>query len=286
MSINRVATIIHKLVQLLDYENPRSLELKELHLFNVRTHFSSGRRHFLKLRKCILQVQEGWATGRWALNEKEKTLLSYILLQEAVIKKERPKIIEHGLFLIEADRLNNHAVELVVEYSDVLSSMNPQPQALVKNYAANYLEYVFFVLLDALVKEDQVEVAFELVKEYELATCTVIFEALHTSSIEEELHKIEATVQQDIAFLVDGSAQSMRESLQIWQEQYMKSDGPYWEITEMTSQHICNLLKILFSAEKDSILEKLISVYKKYLIVPAHFNGVREFIEEKADVTS
>ncbi|MEG0451132.1 MAG: Fe-S-cluster redox enzyme, partial [Lysinibacillus sp.] len=127
VTANRTASIIHKLVQQIDDENPRSHALKQLHLLNVRTHFTSGRRHFLKLRKCIDALQANWSSGNLALNEKERTLLSYMLFQEAIFKKEHNAIIAYGLFLIEGERLNNHAIELVVEYQDVLSSMNPQP---------------------------------------------------------------------------------------------------------------------------------------------------------------
>ncbi|MEG0471665.1 MAG: Fe-S-cluster redox enzyme [Solibacillus sp.] len=281
VTVNRTALIIHKLVQQIDKNNPRSLVLKQLHLLNVRTHFTSGRRHFLKLRKCIDALQADWSSGHLALNEKEKTLLSYMLFQEAIFKKEHDAIIAYGLFLIEGERLNNHAIELVVEYQDVLSSMNPQPQALVKNYKANYLEHVFFVLIDTLVKENQFAIAIELLRNYELATCTVLFEILQSPNKEQELHKIEATVQQDIAMLVDGSTQLIRESLKTWQAHYLERKGPYIQIAEMTSMHVCNVLKILFHEEQDVILEKLLSIYKKYLIIPMHLNKLRQFIEQR-----
>lgn len=62
-SKNRVATMIHKLVQRIDYENPKSYALKQLHLFNICSHFTSGRRHFRKLRKCVANVQSEWNQG-------------------------------------------------------------------------------------------------------------------------------------------------------------------------------------------------------------------------------
>ncbi|MEK4227998.1 Fe-S-cluster redox enzyme [Solibacillus sp. FSL H8-0538] len=279
-SVNRTATIIHKLIQRLDHVNPQSFQLKQLHLFNVITHFTSGRRHFLKLKKCIEHVEAMWGTGHWALNEKERTLLSYILLNDAVMKKDREKVIEHGLFLIEQDRLNNHAVELVVEYSDVLKSMKPQPEALVKNYKENYLEYVFFVVMDALVEKQRFGTVFRLLQEHELASCTAIYDVVNTSSKAEVLHKIEATVQRDIAFLVDSSPQYMLDSVRVWQEQYTSPTSPYWTVAEMTSWHICNVLKTVFVEEQYEVFEKLMSVYKKYLVIPSHVERLREFIEE------
>ncbi|MEK4423719.1 Fe-S-cluster redox enzyme [Solibacillus sp. FSL K6-1523] len=284
VTVNRTASIIHKLVQQIDNVNPRSLALKQLHLLNARTHFTSGRRHFLKLRKCIDTLQANWSSGSLALNEKEKTLLSYMLFQEAIFKKEHEAIVTYGLYLIEGERLNNHAIELVVEYQDVLNSMSPQPHAIVKNYKENYLEHVFFVLIDTLVKENQFEFAIELLRNHELATCTVLFEILQSPNETQELHKIEANVQQDIAILVDGSTQLIRESLKTWQEQYLERKGPYIQIAEMTSMHVCNILKILFHEEQDILLEKLLSVYKKYLVIPQHLNKLRQFIEQRMTV--
>lgn len=286
LTVNRTATILHKLIQQLDYENPQSFQLKQLHLLNVRNHFTSGRRHLLKLKKCIQQVEASWGTGKWALNEKERTLLSYILLQEAIVKKERENIIEYGLFLIEQDRLNDHAVELLVEYSDVLTSMKPQPEALVKNYEANYLESVFYVVMDALVQEKQFSTVFRLLQEHELASCTAIYDVLNTSTATEILHKIEATVQLDIAFLVDGSTHYILDSVRVWQEQYVSPKSPYWQVAEMTSRHVCNVLKTLFAEEQFEVFEKLMSVYKKYLFIPAHAERLRDFIEESIVQTS
>ena len=92
----------------------------------------------------------------------------------------------------------------------------------MKNYKENYLEHVFYVLIDTLVKEGQFARGFELMKNYELATCTGFFELLQSENPEPMLHQLEATVQQDIAVLVDGSTQIIRESLATWQEQFSK----------------------------------------------------------------
>lgn len=278
---NRIATIIHKLVQKIDYENPKSDEVKQLHLLNVRTHFTSGRRHMLKLRKCIHALLENWSTGKFALNMKEQTLLGYMLFQEAVYKRDYRSILLQGMYLIEEERINNHAIELVVEYADVLSSMNPQPDTLVKDYRENYLEHVFYELINSVVKEEQFGLGMELLKNNELASCTAVSQLLHADETETMLHMIEATVQRDIALFVDGSPQNIRESIIIWQQQYLKKGSAYYRVAEMTSQHICNLLKILFWAEEDLLVEKLLAVYKKYLIIPHHFQDLRLFIERR-----
>ena len=197
-----------------------------------------------------------------------------------LFKRNCQNIIMQGQYLIENERLTDHAIELVVEYGDVLSSMNPQPGALVKDYKGNYLEHVFYVLIDTLVKEGQFNRAFKLIKNYELASCTVIYELVNKENEQQELHKIEAMVQQNIAILVDGTPQRIRESIMTWQTEYLIKQGPYYVIAEMSSQHICNLLKILFHAEQDSIVEKLLSVYKKYLLIPSHLQNFRQFIEQ------
>ena len=282
-SRNRVTTIIHKVVQQVDLENPKSYVLKQLHLFNVGLHFSSGRRHLKKLRKCIAHVQAEWNEGPFALNEKEQTLLSYMLFREAITRHDNEAIIQHGLYLIEEERLSNHAIELVVDYEDVLQSMNPQPQALVKSYRENYLEHLFFVLLNTLVKEEQWTEAFALITSYELASCTAIFELLQDQD-PEMLHLIEATAQQDIAVLVDGTTQIIRESLVSWQTYHLQKGSPYYEIALHTSQHLCNILKILFNAEQDLLVEKLLAVYKKYMLIPAHFENLRQFIEQRTSI--
>lgn len=281
LTANRIATIIHKLVQKIDDENPKSDEIKQLHLLNVRTHFTSGRRHMLKLRKCIQALLENWSTGTFALNTKEQTLLGYMLFQEAVYKRDYRSILLQGMYLIEEERINNHAIELVVEYADVLSSMNPQPDTLVKDYRKNYLEHVFYELINSVVKEEQFELGIELLKNYELASCAAIFHLLHAEERETSLHMIEASVQRDIALFVDGSPQNIRESIIIWQQHYLNKNSDYYRIAEMTSQHICNLLKILFWAEEDVLVEKLLAVYKKYLLIPHHFQYLRQFIERR-----
>lgn len=277
---NSATTILHKLIQKLNAENPPSFLLKQLNVLNVCTHFTSGRRHLRKLRKCIAHVEEQWRVGEWALTEKERTLFSYMLLREAVMRNNRQQIIAHGLFLIKNDRLHNYAVELVMEYSDVLQAMPPQPKALIKNYEANYLEYVFFMLIDALVIEGKFEQAYALLLHYELASCEAIY-ALLNEQKKEQIHLIEATMQRDIAILVDQSVQNMRESLTVWQMQYADRRSDYFQLAQSSSKHIINLLKIFFVQEEDILLEKLLDAYKKYVGNDAHLRSLRRFFEQR-----
>lgn len=280
LSKNRTATILHKLIQKMTVENPQTFTLKQINLFNICNHFTSGRKHLLKLHKCIEQVQQQWCTGEWAITEKEQTLFAYMLLREAVMRRDREQIIQKGLFLIENERLHNYAVELVLEYGEILEPMSPQPMALIKNYEQNYLEYVFFVLMDALVIERQFEQAYNLLLHYELASCEAIYTMLHEKD-DEQLPFIEATIQRNIAFLVHDSIRYTRESIAIWSECYHDKKGPYFSIAWQSSQHITNVLKVLFMAEEDYVLEKLLKTYKKYVYFEVHFASVRQLIEQR-----
>ncbi|MEO4053755.1 Fe-S-cluster redox enzyme [Solibacillus sp. CAU 1738] len=278
VSKNRAATIIHQLIAALDQNNNRSFPLKQLHLMDVVTHFTSGRRHFLKLKKRIAHIKNMWSDGKWALTEKEKTLLAYLLLNEAASRKDTEQIVQQGLFLIEDDRLNNHAVELMLEYSDALTMLKPQPHAIVKVYNENYVEFVFYTIIHALVQKQQYKQVLKLLKEHEIASSTAIYNYLNAPSDPDLLHKIEANVQQDIAYIVHGSPQHMRHSLDVWLAEYMKKTSPYAKIAQMTSKHLCNILKSLWATEQFELFEKLMEIYKKYLFIDSHFEQLRTFV--------
>lgn len=275
---NRATTILHQLINRLEHQNGRSLVLKQLHLMDVIAHFTSGRRHFLKLKKRIVQINEMWSEGKWALTEKEKTLLAYILLYEAASRKDIEQIVLYGSFLIEEDRLNNHAVELMLEYSDALTLSKPQPHSLVKVYSDNYVEFVFYTIIHALVQKKQFQQVLKLLKDHEIASCTAIYQYLNAPLEPHLLHKIEANVQQDIANIVHGSLQHIRQSLDIWFAHYQNKKSPYTKIAKMTSKHLCNILKTLWVTEQLELFEKLMEIYKKYLYTETHFQQLRSFV--------
>lgn len=275
---NRAATILHQLINRLEQNNGRSLQLKQLHLMDVVSHFTSGRRHFMKLKKRIAQINARWGEGKWALTDKEKTLLAYLLLSEAASRKDTDQVVLYGSFLIEDDRLNNHAVELMLEYSDALTQLKPQPHTLVKAYSDNYVEFVFYTVIHALVQKQQYNQVLALLKEHEIASCTAIYRYLNTPFEPDLLHKIEANVQQDIANIVHGSLQHIRHSLDIWLANYNNKKSPYIKIAKMTSKHLCNILKTLWATEQFELFEKLMEIYKKYLFIEAHFKQLRSFV--------
>lgn len=276
---NKVMIIFNKLFREVDYRNPRSYFLKELHLLNITLHFTSGKRHARKVQRLISEVNKVWGTGNWALTEKEQTLLNYILAIDASKKNDIEKTIACGKFLILEDRLINNAIELLLNYGDVLPNIKPQPNALVKRYNQNYLEQIFYILIDALVKNEQYYDVLRLLKDYEIASCTSIYEFLNAPSFDRDLLiKIEATVQRDIAYIVDQSPQHVSKSIEKWHSEYTNTESPYFLISQMTSNHVTNLLKTFFATEQFELFEQLMEVYTKYLILPKDYEKLRDFV--------
>lgn len=278
-TLNQSVIITNQLIQQIDNENIRSYHLKELHLFNLISHFNGGKRHFRKLNALIEEIIASWEKGKWALSEKESTLLTYILAITTSAQNDTEKIIEYGKQLIENDRLINHAIELLLEYSDVLPNLKPEPPTLVKRYDKNYLEQIFFILIDALVQSKKFSEVIFLLKQHEIASCSSIYEYFNAQQFDKDLlHRIEATVQRDIAYIVHNSPQYVLQSIEVWLEHYHDEKSPYNEIAYMTSKHVCNILKSLFATEQFELFEKLMEIYKKYLKVDQHFDDLRDFV--------
>lgn len=276
---NQSIIITNQLVSYIDNENVRSYQLKELHLFNVISHFNGGKRHFRKLNTLIEGIFASWGKGKWALSEKEYTLLIYMLAINATEQNDIHKIIEYGNHLIINDRLINHSIELLLEYNDVLPSLKPEPATLVKRYDKNYLEQIFFVLIDALVQNEQFAEIITLLRQHEIVSCTSVYEYFNAQQFDKDLlHRIEATVQKDIAYIVHNSPQYILQSIEVWLQQYKDEKSPYYGIALMTSKHVCNLLKALFATEQYELFEKLMEIYKKYLTIDDHFDNLRDFV--------
>lgn len=278
-STNKSVSLLSELIKELEYTNPRSFQLKELHLINITSHYNGGRRHRQKLSKIIKDIYASWGDGRWALSEKEETILSYMLAIDSYKKLDFENTIAHGEYLIQKDRLNNHAIELIVEFSDVIPNIKPEPSTLIKRYNKNYIEKIFYILVDAYIHKNQFRDALRLLKDYEIASCTAIYEYLNQDGDEENsLHRIEATVQRDIIFIVDHSPQHIKQSLDLWLQGYHQEGSPYYEIAIMSSKHISNILKTLFATEQYELFDKLMEVYMKYLKFDEDFNQLRDFV--------
>lgn len=278
-TLNQSVIITNHLITFLDQENIRSYHLKELHLYNLISHFNGGKRHFRKVDSLIEEIISSWGTGKWALSEKEYTLLSYIQAITASEHNDTARVIEYGKYLIANDRLINHAIELFLEYSDVLPNLKPEPNTLVKRYDKNYLEQIFTILIDALVQNNNFYEVVELLKQHEIASCISLYDYFNREQDDQDaIYKIEATVQRDIAYIIHNSPQHVVQSVEVWLKNYQDKKSPFFEIAHMTSKHICNILKALFVTENYEIFEKLMEVYKKYLINDVHFADLRDFV--------
>lgn len=278
-TLNQSVIVTNRLISFLDNENIRSYHLKELHFFNLISHFNGGKRHFQKVDALIEQLMASWGNGKWALSEKEYTLLCYIQAITAAEHNDTAKVIEHGKYLIANDRLINHAIELLLEYSDVLPNLKPEPSTLVKSYNKNYLEQLFYILIDALVQNNKFHDVIDLLKQHEIASCTSLYGYFNREQFDQDaIFKVEATVQRDIAYLVHNSPQRVVQSIDVWLQTYQNEKSSYYEITLMTSKHICNILKSLFVTEHFELFEKLMEVYSKYLKIDKHFEDLRDFV--------
>jgi hypothetical protein len=149
----------------------------------------------------------------------------------------------------------------------------------VKRYDQNYLEQIFYIVIDALVKNEQYYDVLQLMKEYEIASCTSIYEFLNAKDFDRDLLlKIEAAVQRNIAYVVDQSHQHVKQSIEKWMQEYHHVDSPFHSIAQMTSKHVCNLLKTLFATEQFDLFEQLMSIFMKYLILQEDFMDLRDFV--------
>lgn len=277
---NRTATILHKLTIELDYINPKSFELKQLHLLNIVNHYLSGRRSLRRLAKCIDQFTQNWSSGNFAITEKEQTLMYYLLFMRATELKKDAEVLRYAYELIEDEKLNTHSVEIFFEFGEILKLVQPTPLSIVKNYAEHYLEHVYTLILHALVEHQLYDDALRLLKQFELASCTSIYEVLNGTSDEAALAKIEATVQRDITAIMKKPVSEMMEAITLWKGNYLNdSNQGLFKISKSTVKHIQAILKVLFITEQFDCFEKLMDVYKRYLEIPAYTDSLKQFIQ-------
>ncbi len=118
-----------------------------------------------------------------------------------------------------------------------------------------------------------------LLKEHVLASNKKINAVLVQQDYsKEQLIALEASVQKDIALHVNNSLQHIGLSVEEWRQHYRQPDSSYYLVAQSASLHMINILKILFVTEQFELFEKLIEVYKKYLLVEDHFEQLRIFI--------
>ena len=280
---NRIAVIIHKHVEQLDYESKKSFELKQLHLLNIINHFVSGRRSLKRLHKCIEQFTAQFAFGQYAITSKEQTLFYYLLFMRAITLNLHEEKVFYAKALLENERLSEHAVEVFFEFSEVLNVARPIPESIVKYYPHYYIEHVLYLIVQTFVEQEMYDDCFNVLKQYEMATCTAIYNVLNGDQTVEGLAKIEATVQRDIAQVLQMPPQKMMEAIQKWYEIYRLPKTKYNEIAKYTVSHLMNILKTLFVVEQFDCFEKILDVYRKYLEMPRYTAKLHEFLLAKMD---
>ena len=283
---NRTATILHKLTVEMDYNNPKSFELKQLHLLNIVNHYVSGRRSLQRLAKCIDQFTRNWSSGNFAITEKEQTLMYYLLFMRAAELKKDDEVLRYAYELIEDEKLNTHSVEIFFEFGEILKLVQPTPLSIVKNYAEHYLEHVYALILQTFVEHQLYDEALRLLKQFELASCTSIYEVLNGNSGEANLAKIEATVQRDITDILKKPANEMMDAITLWKQRYLNDPHRLSKIAKSTVKHTHSILKVLFITEQFDCFEKLMEVYKKYLEIPSYTISLKQFIQSHLEKES
>ena len=280
---NRIAMIIHQHVQQLDYENKKSFELKQLHILNIINHYVSGRRSLKRLHKCIEQFTSHFAFGRYAITDKEQTLFYYLLFMRAITLNLHEHKVVFAKALLENERLSEHAVEVFFEFGEALNVARPTPESIVKYYPHYYIEHVMYLIVQTFVEQEMYTDCLNVLKQYEMASCTAIYNVLNGDQTVEGLAQIEATVQRDIAQVLQMPPQKMMEAIQKWHELYRIPKTQYNEIARYTVRHLMNILKTLFVAEQLDCFEKILDVYKKYLEMPRYTALLHEFLLAKMD---
>ena len=278
-SVYNYKKILDKCITYVDNCNLSCLAKKQLRLYQIVTHYRLSEGNYQCIKELIASFETDWRYSMYALTEKEKVLIAYILLRIAHQERDYEHVLRYGEYLLEDERLNNYAIEILLEYKDLLPNRKPTPPAIIKNYNLNYLENIYAVLLDTYVRLERYQEGLTLLKEHGLASNKKINAALAQQNFSnEQLIAIEASVQQDIALQVNNSLQHIGLSVEEWRQHYRQPDAPYFSVAQSASLHMINILKILFVTEQYELFEKLIEVYKKYLLVEDHFEKLRVFI--------
>jgi len=262
-----------------DKNKSSCLAKKQLRLYQIVTHYCLSEGDYHRVKDFITSFEAEWRYSMYALTEKEKVLIAYILFHIANREQHSENVIHYGEYLLEDERLNNYAIEILLEYKDLLPNRKPTPPAIIKNYQLNYLENLYAILLDHYVKATRYEDGLLLLKEHVLASNKKINTSLVQKNYSsEQLIAIEAYVQQDIALQVNNSLQHIGLSVEEWRQNYRQPDVPYYIVAQSASLHMLNILRVLFVTEQFELFEKLMEIYKKYLLIDDHFENLRVFI--------
>jgi len=277
--VNNYRETMDKCITHVDNYNATCLAKKQLHLYQIVTHYRLSEGEYSCVKALITSFEADWRYSMYALTEKEKVLIAYLLFHIAHKEKNPETVIHYGEYLLEDERLNNYAIEILLEYKELLPNRKPTPPAIIKNYELNFLENLYAVLLDQYVKMERYQEGLQLLKEHVLASNKKIHAALVQNNYSnEQFIAIEASVQQDIALHVNNSLQHIGLSVEEWRQHYRQPELPYSLVAQSASLHMLNILKVLFVTEQYELFEKLMEIYKKYLLIDDHFEKLRVFI--------
>ncbi|MGE7916285.1 hypothetical protein [Lysinibacillus xylanilyticus] len=277
--VNNYKKTLDKCITYVDNRNSTCLAKKQLHLYQIVTHYRLSEGDYRCVKALITSFEADWRYSMYALTEKEKVLIAYLLFHIAHQEKNAESVIQYGEYLLADERLNNYAIEILLEYKELLPNRKPTPPAIIKNYELNFLENLYAVLLDHYVRMERYQEGLLLLKEHVLASNKKIHATLVQKNYSnEQFIAIEASVQQDIALHVNNSLQHIGLSVEEWRQRYDHPDTSYYLVAQSASLHMLNILKVLFVTEQYEVFEKLMEIYKKYLLIDDHFEKLRVFV--------
>ncbi|MGE7999647.1 hypothetical protein ACQKOF_13365 [Lysinibacillus sp. NPDC093190] len=280
--VNNYRETLDKCITYVDNYNSTCLAKKQLHLYQIVTHYRLSKGNYRCVKALITSFEADWRYSMYALTEKEKVLIAYLLFHIAHQEQNHETVIHYGEYLLEDERLNNYAIEILLEYKDLLPNRKPTPPAIIKNYELNFLENLYAVLLEHYVKMERYQEGLLLLKEHVLASNKKIHATLVQNNYSnEQFIAIEASVQQDVALHVNNSLQHIGLSVEEWRRHYRQPETPCYLVAQSASLHILNILKVLFVTEQYELFEKLMEIYKKYLLIDDHFEKLRVFISAR-----
>ena len=272
--------ILFKLTQQLVEMNTLSLALKQIEVFNVLVHFTGGARYVKKLPLIIEDMGTRWQEGDWCLTEQENALLAYLLMCAAYEQRRYEEVLQWGDWLLQGNRLFNHAVAILIEYEYFLASFNPEPDRLLKNDKANYLEYTFYMVFHAYVQLAKYKEARELLRQHESASCQLFYMYFHNTPQTASYEKLfKQQVRSDIQQLTQ--CEDAKAAIEVWQQQKYTT---YGKITKTTSKKIMNMLKMAYMLGEEELFSLLYPSFKKYIALPRHQQELRRFMKKTSSM--
>lgn len=253
--------------------NAKSLQLKQMHLLYIVYLFS--------VESSYVQREMKVFERRWRLNEKEQVLLHYIHMHLAARRKRWQKVKRQAELLLRDDLLASYAVELTVDFGELLPSYSTDADVFIKPFKNHYVAYTSYLYVMALSELQEDARIVQFLKKEPIASCTMLYTYFQTRNVD-DLVRVEAVVQQNIGMLIDGHHSNVRASIQRWQELREQSN----ELIVTLSEHVCRLMKACFMTGELVVFEKLMTIYMKYFYVAHHFSRLKESLKSKMDLVS